>query len=81
MRYTAEQLINNVCEKNNFRNSGKNHKKLENCGIMEGEKIQLGNNCSVVFFASHGGITKKFYWGTREVRKETVTRRILSCEN
>ena len=80
MRYTVEQLINNICENNNFRNSEKNHKKLENCGLVDGEKYQLGNNCSVAFFAYHGGIRKVYYWGTREVSKSTVVRRAL-CES
>lgn len=74
MKYTKEELINNVCEKS-FRNSQKNHEKLKNCGLEQGKKYDLGNNIWISFSAYHGGIDKSFWWGERKISKETAIRK------
>ena len=63
-KFSNDQLINNVCEKS-YRNSERNHNKLKNCGLKSGKKYPLGNNIYISFWARHGGISKKFYWGDR----------------
>lgn len=75
LKYSKKELVNNVCENNNFRNSQKNHQKLKNCGLEDGKKYDLGNNIWVAFSAKHGGIVKKFYWGERMIKKETAIKK------
>ena len=74
-RYTNKELLNNVCNKS-FRASWRNHEKLNNCGLEDGKKYELGNNISIKFYAYHGGIRKRFYWGTREILKKTAIKRL-----
>lgn len=77
MRYTIEQLINEVCEKS-YRNATKNREKIRNCGFEDGEKIPLFGSYSMTLTGCHGGIRKTFYKKDREVKRETVLRALVN---
>lgn len=70
-KYSVMELVNNVCERS-FRSSSLNLKKIENCGFENGEPIKLFGSFTMRLYASHGGIRKVFFKGSREVKKETV---------
>lgn len=52
-----------------------NHQKLKNAELVHGQQYDLGNNISVAFWAARGSIRKVYYWGQREITKETALRR------
>lgn len=60
------------------RASWRNQEKLNNLEIESGEKISLGGNLFVSFCPSRYHIDKRFYWGNREIKKDTMKKRLIN---